>query len=385
MKRLLHSTTLGRCFSIFDRRARRKILLALVLQVVVSFLDLIGVALLGLIGVLAIRGVESVTQGSKTKEVIRLLHLTSFTFQQQALIIGLAASVALLMRTFASIIISRRTLYYIAEQSANLSTSLVSRVLNKSLISLNRRSLQETLYSVTSGVEKITFGVIGICASIVADFGLIIILFVALLATNFILSVCTLVLFSIVGFSLYFSLHKKAKYLGSEDSRLQIKSYQRISEVFGSYREILVRNRRSFYVEEIKEIRNQYSRVVAENTFMPNISKYVVEGVLVISSLVLCGVEVSRADAVHSFATLAVFLAAGTRIAPALLRLQQNSIVIKNNLAMATPTLKLIDELKASAPLPVEMRNNDFKHEGFVGSIIIKNLSFTYPEKIVLL
>jgi hypothetical protein len=47
------------CFNVFGKRDKIKILFVLVVQVLLSVLDLIGVALVGVVGALAIRGVSS--------------------------------------------------------------------------------------------------------------------------------------------------------------------------------------------------------------------------------------------------------------------------------------------------------------------------------------
>ena len=84
-------------------------------------------------------------------------------------------------------------------------------------------------------------------------------------------------------------------------------------------------------------------------------------------------------DATHAVATLAVFMAAGTRIAPAVLRVQQASIQMKGSLGSAGLTLDLIDRLK-HFNLSESFENEiDIEHQGFEAAIKIEKVSFTYP------
>jgi ABC-type multidrug transport system fused ATPase/permease subunit len=86
-------------------------------------------------------------------------------------------------------------------------------------------------------------------------------------------------------------------------------------------------------------------------------------------------------DAVQAVATLSIFLAAGTRIAPAALRLQQGAVQIKEASGSASSTLELIEELRL---VEVEKSNPDIlnlDHRGFTPEISIKNASLTYPTK----
>jgi ABC-type bacteriocin/lantibiotic exporter with double-glycine peptidase domain len=84
-------------------------------------------------------------------------------------------------------------------------------------------------------------------------------------------------------------------------------------------------------------------------------------------------------DATHAVSTLSVFLAAGTRIAPAALRLQQSAIQIKGSLGNANITLELIDQLGDVSAVPEVRDHVDIAHEGFMPSILVSSLNFTYP------
>ena len=86
-------------------------------------------------------------------------------------------------------------------------------------------------------------------------------------------------------------------------------------------------------------------------------------------------------DAVHAVSTLSVFLAAGTRIAPASLRLQQGAIQMKSAIGSAEPTLDLIEELGSEEPIQRASDDLDLIHDGFNPRVKIQNVSLTYPEK----
>ena len=116
---------------------------------------------------------------------------------------------------------------------------------------------------------------------------------------------------------------------------------------------------------------------------MPYVSKYVIESTVLVGAVLIGAAQFFLQDAAHAIATLAIFLAAGTRIAPAVLRLQQGTVLIKTALGSAAPTLDLIDAL-GSSPLTVNTDDKvDLLHEGFVSEISVKDVSLTYPDKSV--
>jgi ABC-type multidrug transport system fused ATPase/permease subunit len=191
----------------------------------------------------------------------------------------------------------------------------------------------------------------------------------------------TSVVFAAIGFILYRLMHVRASALGKRSSQLNVRSNEKIVEVFSSYRESVVRNRRDYYAREIGKLRFNLADTLAEINFMPYISKYVIETSVVLGALLIGSAQFILQDATQAVATLAIFLAAGTRIAPAVLRLQQGSLQIRGCLGMASPTLDLIDAL-GNSPLVENVKDSvDITHEGFVSGIQIDSASFSYPEK----
>ena len=191
----------------------------------------------------------------------------------------------------------------------------------------------------------------------------------------------TFLVFGLVGLLLYRLMQVRAGELGVKNSALSIIGNEKIVEVFSSYRESVVRNRRDFYAREIGKIRFELADVSAESAFMPYISKYVIETVVVLGAIAIGATQLVLEDATHAVATLAIFLAAGTRIAPSVLRVQQSSLTIRGALGQAKPTLDLIDSL-GDVPMIENVDDTvDLIHEGFVPKIEITNASLTYPYK----
>ena len=90
--------------------------------------------------------------------------------------------------------------------------------------------------------------------------------------------------------------------------------------------------------------------------------------------------------AVSAVGTLAVFLAAGVRIMPALIRLQTALLTIKNASSLAKPTLDLAADLGAESLGPETMRANQTVtasiragYPGFEPHIQMSGVDFTYP------
>jgi ABC-type multidrug transport system fused ATPase/permease subunit len=371
-------STLKRCISVFSSRDKKKIGAVVILQTLLGGLDLLGVMLIGVIGALAVTGIQSSTPGNRVNSALKLLQLDGFTFQTQTAILGLLAATVLICRTILSVIFTRKVLFFIGRRSAVISGNLVSRLLQQDILQINRQTIQQTIYASTNGVVSVTLGVVGTAVSVIADVSLLLVMALGLLFVDPIIALSSFLLFSAVGFGLFQLMHRRASKYGQLDAELNVRSNEKISEVLTSYREATVRYRRNYYASQISQARFDLSNVLAELSFMPTISKYVIEGTMVLGAVSISAIQFALQDSKHAVATLAVFLAAGTRIAPAILRVQQGAISINSALGSAQPTLDLLDtlpELADQSSSDVDISTDS----SFSGDVICDSVSFRYP------
>jgi ABC-type multidrug transport system fused ATPase/permease subunit len=372
-----------RSIGVLSPADQRKVGAIALLQVFMGALDLIGVVAIGLLGALSVTGLQSGQPGDRVTSALNLLHISEETFQTQALVLSAGAVILLVGRTILSIFFTRRILFFLSRRGAMISANLVSRLLSQPLLMVQERTTQETLYAVTTGVSLIALQVLATAVVIVSDLSLLVVMMVGLFIIDPMTAVGTFLVFFIIGYFLYRFMHVRARTLGIKSSKLNIISNEKIVEVFGSYREAVVRNRRDYYAREIGSYRFDLANTSAEMNFLPYVSKYVIETAVIIGALLIGGAQFVLQDATHAVATLAIFLAAGTRLAPAVLRVQQGSISIRNGLGQAAPTLDLIDALGNSELIENIDDKVDILHEGFVPEILAENISLTYPGKSV--
>lgn len=376
---MLQNSIILRSIRVLSSSDRKKILGVIAIQVSFGLLDLAGVALVGVLGALAITGSQSQEPGNRVTAALRVLNLENQPLQTQATIIGLLAAFLLVIKTVLSVVFVRKTIFFLSRRSAMISSNLISMVLAQPLVKLQSRTMQQTLYGVTTGVESIVVGVLNTSVLIISDLSLLLILATGLFLVDPVVAISTFLVFSSIGYLLFRLLQVRATRLGEEQRILSIESSEKTLEVLNSYREIVVRNRRAYYALELGRIRKNLAEVEAERNFMPNISKYVIEVTVVLGSLAIAALQFLVNDAAHAVAVLSVFTAASTRIAPAVLRLQQGAITIKSNIGSATPTLDLVEEFDDLNSEKLYVSQLDFAHSGFHADISLQNATFTYP------
>jgi ABC-type multidrug transport system fused ATPase/permease subunit len=384
MKRLRvkwQKSTFSRAVQVLSPKDQRKVLGVVILQISISVLDLLGVIAIGLLGALSVRGLQSELTDSRVSSALNLLGLSQRSFQTQVLILGIGAVALLIGRTVISVFFTRRILFFLSNRGAKISATLVSRLLLQSLTAIQSRTSQETLFAVTRGVEYVTLQILAPAIVLVSDIALLFIMVIGLFVIDPLTAVATFIVFFAIGYFLYRFMHVRARTLGALSSELNIVSNEKIVEVFSSYRESVVRNRRDYYAREIGKYRFALARTSAEMSFLPFVSKYVIETSVILGALLIGAAQFMLQDAAHAVATLAIFLAAGTRIAPAVLRVQQGSLLIRGSMGQAKPTLDLIEALGTTPIIENFDDNVVVLHEGFVPEILLRNVSFTYPNK----
>lgn len=370
---------LRRLWPLFSKRDKIKLLALVLIQILLSLLDLVGVLVVGLLGILAINGVQSVAPQGRVAWLLSQIGILDSSLQVQVGILGSLAALLFVGKTVASIILGRKSLLFLSRRSAELSTTLISKMLSQTADKLELSTSHDKLFAITSGVHSITVGVVGTCVALISDGLLLTVMVAGLLVVDPVVALSSLLGFGLLGLFLYRVMYKKVGRLARENAKLTIESNEKILEVLQSYREAFVGNRLSSYVQEISSLRYKIADSNAEITFFPNISKYVIESVVVIAALLLCAVQFLTNEAAGAIATLSIFLAAGTRVAPAVLRAQQGALSIRHSMANANSTLDYLETLSEHSLLPISTQPLDFIHQGFEPRIEMHDVHFCYP------
>ena len=361
---------------------RIKLFIVSLIQIFLAFLDLIGVAFFGLIGSLTVAAISSTKVAGRTESVINFIGLENYTSQVQVATLGSLAAVLMIVKTFTSLYFNKKTIFFLSRRSAIITANLTSNLFKKSFTEIKHQNNHNLVFSLTSGVTSITLGVLATTVALISDFALLLVLFVGLLFVNPTMTLILVATLSFVASVLYLALKNKNKKLAILQARYAISSSEKIFEALGSYREIFLRGKRQFFAEGIGSARMSQADASANSTYLMNFNKYILEASVLLITLLIAGIQFLLSNALRSVATLTLFFAAISRIAPAVFRIQQNLLTIKIALGGAKPTLDLINSLKLS----VDRSSNEKEvevvpviHDGFTGAVTIKNLCFKYP------
>ena len=370
-----------RAIEILDTNTRKKLLLILIAQFLMSFLDLVAIIFIGALGALSIQGIQQRDAGDRVSIVLNILKIENYSFEFQVTFLGILACFFLVLKTVSSGVIIRKTFLFLSYKSAKIASDLVEKILSFSLVEIQKRTSQQTLWIITEGARSIILGVVGTSVSIFADGAMLVILFAGLFIVDSFLALVTFFIFLLMALLLTFVLQGRAKKIGIRISDLHIRGNEKTLEVLGSYRELVVKNRRYFYSREIRDLKFSFAKATAELNFQPFISKYIIEMTAILTAFLAAGYAFFSKDAVNSIAVLVVFLAASSRVAPGVLRIQQGILLMKSSSGSAETTFALLDELKSKNTTIFVSERPDFEYADFKPEIEIENLSFSYSGR----
>ena len=374
--------TFSRVYQVLTPRQKKVIIILIVSQLVLGIVDFLGVLIVGLIGSLAITVVSNIAMNSKIMQLINIFNIDQFSINQQIGILGLFVVVIFLLKTTLSIVLTKKIMMFMGNIATELSAKLIADTLQRPLLFLESETSQKRLFAITRGVDYLTLFVMAPAVVFLADASILIVFAFGLLIVQPIMTIISAAIFGILGYFIYKKLHTRSGYLGNISATFNIEISEKITEAFDLYREIVVRNGRNYYINEVTSLRKKLALSTAEFNLIPYIGKYVIEATVIFAAVILTITQFLVNNAVSGITTLTVFLAASTRIAPAILRVQQGTIMIKGNLGMCLPTLELMDNLNKTIKQTLEIDIEVSDDSEFLPTVSLKTLNFRYgPEE----
>jgi len=377
-----------KAFALLNRRDKRILLVAAVLQMLLALLDLAGVLLLGLVAAAAAGAATGVPLNVSSNLMFGDLLPTDTT---AVIVMAFVAAILLVSKSIISLFLTRRIFRFIANRQAMIAGGIAERLLNRPLLELQVRSSQETTAALTSGINAITIGTMGPAIVIGAEIALVASMAIGLIFVDPLVALFTVVFFGSVTLLLQGLLGNWAQSLGLRSTTAEIGSMVSIQDALHTYREVTVAGRRRLFITRFQNLRWEAASVQADTYILNQVGKYVFETSLILGGGLLVLIMVFTRDVTAAVAIITVFLASSSRIFPSLMRLQTSMSTIRNSVGQANYTYRLVDALtlaeESYAPTKVtETTAQEFnaaihaEFPGFSATVECSDLSVQYPK-----
>lgn len=366
-------------FHNLDERVKVRIVRLACAQSLMGFLDLIALASIGLLSAFAISNVSA----SETPKIINYLLasklLGDLTFQQQFAILTTLTILLLVMKTIYSALLTRKLAYLLSHSSSYLTTKLSKSLLRGSLSRIEENSKQTIAFALTRGVEVIVLQILAPTILLLSDILLLLLLMIGLVALDWSTGLATILFFSIVTFVLHQLSSKNSKKLGLEISKNNVESNQLINSTLSLFRVLKLRGALDDVANLIGESRVIVANSLARLSFLQFAGKYIVEVSLILGAAIIGTIQLALKDFASAAVNFVLFLAAGVRIAPSILRVQQSLLLIRSGIGLSEKTLELMLNLTEDSEVTDHRRNFEESHlRLFSPKIQLRNVHFAY-------
>ena len=368
-------------------RDRRLLRLSVVIQMSTAVLDLVGVILIGLVGATAVTTVQSLPPPPAVDHLASLVGLQDLSDQALVVVRAASAALVLLTKSVVSSLLTRRVFVFLANRQALVSARLSRELLARPYTFVQMRSSQETAFALINGAAAATLQLLGQLVVAVTELALLVILGLGLVIISPTVAIGAICFFAIIALGLQRAMGGWATRVGTQAAEADIQSLSAVQEALTSYREITVTDRRDLYVARIQSLRWQAAKVTADLLFIQMLPKYLFEGALVIGGFGLAIFLFSTQDSVAAVGTLALFLAAASRVMPSLLRLQGAALGLRSSAGTAAPTFELAFALgrpegdpEPARSAEVIRRQIEIGYPSFASSVRLDAVCVTYPS-----
>ncbi len=369
-----------RTLTLLDPRNRKKFILLTVVQMGLGFLDLLAIVIVGLF---SYSGSAYLGISVLPENLQRYLNLFGFPTDDlgRTLVYLISIAVVLMVsKSILALILLKRTFHFLANRSAEISERIGMRFMHSSYSVINSVSSQEATYAVARGLH--IGEILGGFTVIVSEITTLVLLSGFIIIADPLLAGTLLIYFV----SLYLLSQKKLGAWMRENSLVftdsTLKGDQTFQDGIALYKELFISNKLSFVVARFAKLRWKVANSTANMQLIGYVPKLSFESALIIGTC-LVGVQQVFVGSVESaIATLIMFLTAGSRILPSLLRLQSATISIQSVSGGSDTAFNLIRSMSDDEAKKGGSRSQIKPSElTFKPNVEISDLNFSYNDQ----
>lgn len=339
-------------------------------------------ALLDMLGVLALVPLmELLTGGSATSGALGVISRVIGNDSRTALAVAISMGivVAFALKAGLTIIFRWWQLGFLAREAALASARLLRAYLQAPYEFHLKRPVADLMRTLGDGVAQTYNGVVGGSLAAFAEVVTIVGLGGVLLVTNPIPAVVAAIYLAVVSLLISRAIGHRSTRAGEDLLTANLASFRSALHSLGGVKEIAVRHNSEVFVRRYETAQLELVDSRRRLTFLTEVPKYALELAFIIGVALLALVTFVVEGPGPAVASLAVFVGAGFRILPSVVRLIAATSQVRGGL----PGYRLISsELPAAARVQPDER----KHPAspLSGDVRVEQLGYSYPDGRVL-
>lgn len=358
---------------------KRKYLMLVLSQMILGFLDLFAIIILGLFSFFGSAYLGVTTVPIQILDTLNRIGLPTQNLGKTAVILILAAAVLLLSKSAVSIFVLHKIFTFLAHRSSEISSKFAAKFMNSSQALMQQHSSQEATFLISRGFH--VSEILGANAVILSEVATLFLLASFLLFSDPLLAVTLFFYFLSLQ---YFSQIKLGAWMRESSlsfAKTTILGDQVLQDGILLRKELFVANKLGYIVSKFSKFRMVVSKSSANMQLINYIPKLTFESALIIGACLVGIQQVVFGTVQTAISTLVIFITAGSRILPSLLRIQSAASAIQGVSGSSKLAMNLLKKLDSEELKPSNsVFNGNQESHNFNPTLELKNVNFSYGD-----
>jgi len=363
-------------FFIMNRKQRWKSVRIICLQIIGSFLELLGVTMI-LPFISAIINPMELKDNVIFREILSFLHIDGI--ENIILIMGILVIGVYCFKNVFLVLIAHIVCKFSTNTQKDICMELMRSYMHRDYVFFTRVNSMELIRGVSSDANSV-MAAISISFKLFADVMTIGIILVYLLFLDILFAV-TMSLLVLLCVCIFINVFKKRiKIAGEEHVKYNSLSLKYANQAFNGIKEIIVKQKSNFFVETYEDVRVGVANAVYKHNFLEKVPTYLFEMVCVIGLIGIIYVKMLMGEKLDEFIPmLAVFAVSVFRILPLTSKVSSSINSLFYYKEALDITCKNIKDLRSYIVEKESIEENEASLV-FDKEIVISNVYWKYPQ-----
>jgi ATP-binding cassette subfamily C protein len=372
-------------FSQIENSGKYSIFGFAILRILIGLLDLVGIGFVGLILTLALHSQSQDTKlGSPVLRILNVFKVGDASLIRQLIVLGCITTVLFLLKIILTLAATFAGYRYLVKEEVNISKRILKSIFSREFIELQKIESAKVAQLITHGSSAI-IRIIGYSIAISSDLFSLLALIVLLGFVNPLTMICSVLFFGVVSYLAIRYTGTATEALSQRFTFHNLLTTRTIQETYFSYKELAVSGKLEMFEDKSIENKRKSARAIADTQFLGAIPRAVLELSLVIGIVLIIGITWISNPSIESLTTIGIFLAASSKLIPALANLMASMSAIRLSSGEAQMLFDFLDSdhnLKKGQAQAIKVIDKSSIHDSIAGVELIKvsEVSFRYSQ-----
>ena len=300
-----------------------------ILRILIGLLDLVGIGFVGLILTLALHSQSPDTKfGSPVLRILNVFKIDDASLIRQLIVLGCITTVLFLLKIVLTLAVTFAGYRYLVKEEVNISKRILKSIFSREFVELQKIESAKVAQLITHGASAI-IRIIGYSIAISSDLFSLLALIVLLGFVNPLTMICSVLFFGGVSYLAIHYTGTATQLLSERFTFHNLLTTRTIQETYFSYKELAVSGKLEMFENKSIENKRKSARAIADTQFLGAIPRAVLELSLVLGIVIIIGITWISNPSIESLSTIGIFLAASSKLIPALANLMASMSAIR--------------------------------------------------------